>query len=328
VAMLDEVAPTRGRAPTVVEAISTGKGEFEMELVTQRWAWTPSVFGILGSQATLRPCTSLLVAAKHPDDRPTTRRVIADVISRRRPFQYRSRVVRGDGQCRVVEATGRLVAAPDGAPRALVGTVSAISDWDIPVFEDSSTNPVSEGQLAVALLAHLEEAHVYAFQRFSTAVARSSNLILRDRTQVDDVVQSVFEALWRNPARFDPERSSLVAFLRLEARCRSIDLVRSESRHSERLRRCNVGTELLSSSDDDFFAIASRCELQRTLDHLPAAEREPIELAFFGDMTYKGVAVRLGLPEGTVKSRIRSGLMRLNELARAENLREHRGQPA
>jgi PAS domain S-box-containing protein len=103
---------------------------FELEFSSERWAWSPSMFGILGVSKSLRPTTTLLVATMHPDDRPITRRVIEDALDHRRSFCFQSRVVRGDGQLRTVEATGTVVLAPNGSPRALVGSVAVISDWD------------------------------------------------------------------------------------------------------------------------------------------------------------------------------------------------------
>jgi RNA polymerase sigma factor (sigma-70 family) len=67
----------------------------------------------------------------------------------------------------------------------------------------------------------------------------------------------------------------------------------------------------MNSPEDDVIGALSHAEMCRRLDLLPDTEKTPIELAYFGDMTYRTVAETLGLPEGTVKSRIRSGLSRL-----------------
>jgi RNA polymerase sigma-70 factor, ECF subfamily len=203
------------------------------------------------------------------------------------------------------------ILASDDSPLAMVATVDAVSDWAAPAFEEFSTGPVSEGNLAVALWARVKEAHAYVYRQYVPLVAQSCKYVLDDRNQVDDVVQLVFETLWLHPARFDPDRGSLATFLKLQARSRSIDLVRSESSRSQRVRLSNLGPMAMGSAEDDFMATTSKIDLRRLVSLLPAPEREPIELAYFGPMTYRMVAECLGVPEGTVKSRIRSGFSRL-----------------
>jgi RNA polymerase sigma-70 factor (ECF subfamily) len=166
--------------------------------------------------------------------------------------------------------------------------------------------------MEVALRARAEDAYAYAFVRYAPLIRRAATGLLRDRTQVDDVVQSVFESLWRHPERFDSTRGSLVAYLHLQARGRSLDLLRSESCRASRVRRFASTTEASTSDEYDFEH--SSLDLRRALDLLPPALREVIELAYLGGMSYRGVAAHLSLPEGTVKYRIHSALVRLREI--------------
>lgn len=283
---------------------------FALEISKQRWDWSPEIFDLLGVPPTFLPSKSLLLASKHPDDRALTERVLTEALVGGRSFCFQSRNVRSDGYQRRVESTGTVVLNPDGSPGALLGSVIMLTDWDSPVFEEPSTGASSEGELAVALLARIEQAHAYVFRHYATMVARASRRVLGDGGQVDDVVQSVFEGLWCHPARFDPTRGSLATYLQLTARARSIDIVRSESARAERNVRFSCGTGHVNSPEDDVVGAVSHAEMRGRLDLLPDTERTPIELAFFGDMTYRMVAEHLGLPEGTVKSRIRSGLTR------------------
>lgn len=288
--------------------------EFDFKISKESWGWSSEIFGVLGIAETRLPGTDLVVACKHPDDRPTTERLLADALSYRGPFCFQNRNVRSDGHLRRVETTGTIAAAPDGSPRALIEKVVVVSDWAAPIFEEPVTGKSSEGNLAVALLARIEEAHTYIFKRYASTVAQASGHVLNDRGQIDDVVQSVFEQLWLNPSRFDPTRGSLANYLKLSARCRSIDVVRSESARSKRTDRlAREGGEMNSAEHDVITSISGR-DLRRALDYLPDTERTAIELAYFGDMSYRMVAQHLGLPEGTVKSQIRSGLSRLRTL--------------
>lgn len=131
-----------------------------------------------------------------------------------------------------------------------------------------------------------------------------------------DIVQDVFLALWRNPERYDCERGSLRAFLSVQTRGRSVDVLRSDSSRRERERA--DGLRASSSGVDNVEEAAltrlEHDELDRALAAIPGPEREAIIIAFFGGHTYREVANILDQPEGTVKSRIRAGLTRLIEL--------------
>ncbi len=126
-----------------------------------------------------------------------------------------------------------------------------------------------------------------------------------------DVTQDVFSQLWRNPHMFDPRRGSMRAFLVTVARRRAIDVMRAEG-----ARRAREGREepvLGSSADVDQRLLAEERSgaVAKALRALPAVERDAIVAAYFGGCTYREAARILGAPEGTIKSRIRSGLRRL-----------------
>lgn len=173
----------------------------------------------------------------------------------------------------------------------------------------------SDTELAHALcrrqLAALDE----AFSRHASQVAKTIRRIAGG-SYTDDIVQEVFLRLWQAPERFDPERGSLATYLGVLARGRTLDALRSDGvwhrRNSERSARARPGDEV----EDLVMDRVSAVELRMALRALPMAERVPIELAFFGGYTYQQVAVQLGAPEGTTKSRIRSGLRRLETALR------------
>ncbi len=150
-----------------------------------------------------------------------------------------------------------------------------------------------------------------------TAVAR---MLLGSRASSEDVVDDVFVAFWLEPHRFDPTRGTLLAFLRLTVRGRSIDLLRSDSARTRREAIRPTGPAA-PGVDAGMLGAEASGNVRAALEALPATEREPIELAFLAGMTYQGVAVRLGLPEGTVKSRIRRGLQRMELMEGLQGLR-------
>ncbi len=284
---------------------------FEFGLLTGRCEMAPSCADVLGIEAAMLSSKRTVIAIRHPDDRGQTAQVVSQALDRLGSFDYQSRVVRGDGHFRTVRTTGATELAPDGRPRAVVGSVTALSEWVMPTFEPPLKAGDSEGDLAVALVARLEEAHCYAFNRYAGAVGRAAATVVHNREQIEDIAQSVFESLWRNPARFDPNRGSLSLFLQMQARSRGLDLVRSESSQAVRERRYFREVDVVGGAGDEYSTAVSRLDIRRALDPLPATERAAIELAFFGHMSYREVALSLAVAEGTVKGRIRSGLSRL-----------------
>jgi RNA polymerase sigma-70 factor (ECF subfamily) len=178
------------------------------------------------------------------------------------------------------------------------------SDSERRPLRSADLGALSGAQLARLLLDRDPAAHAYVFREWSSAVRRASYRVLRSRDQVDDVVQRVFEELWKCPERFDPIRGSIDQYLSLQGRSRSIDHLRAEV---SRARREGIdGAAHVSAGSFD-----EEGNMGHWLECLPTGEREVIQLAYVRQLTYQEVAIHLDLPPGTVKSRIRAGLLRL-----------------
>ena len=146
------------------------------------------------------------------------------------------------------------------------------------------------------------------------AVFELSRCLVNQRTIAEEVVQDVFLRLWDHPERYDPERGSLRAFLLTITYGRSIDVVRSDSarrRREEREARLDGGTR--GVVDDPEERVVVNAEVHHAMSGLRDTEREAISLAYFFGLSYREVAAELGIPEGTIKNRIRKGLERLRE---------------
>ena len=163
-----------------------------------------------------------------------------------------------------------------------------------------------------------EWAGVYA-EHASAAFSFARNWLC-NTALAEEVVQDVFVSLWTRAESFDPARGSLRSYLLTQTRWRCVDIIRAEESRRSRERRAASGTELhVAPEHEEHEAHADDRDaldwLRRSIVSLPLKERLPIDLAYFGELTYKEVAEVLGWPEGTVKSRIRRGLHRLREQA-------------
>lgn len=139
--------------------------------------------------------------------------------------------------------------------------------------------------------------------------------VVRDPSQAEEVAQEVFVELWRLAARFDGTKGSAKTWAATLAHRRAIDRVRSEQ--ASRVRQDRDANQTIRNERD---VVAAEVEssfdqvrVRRALLQLSELQREAVELAYFGGHTYREVAVLLDVAEGTVKSRIRDGMIRLRD---------------
>jgi RNA polymerase sigma-70 factor (ECF subfamily) len=171
---------------------------------------------------------------------------------------------------------------------------------------------VSDGALVLAIARYHQEALAEAYRRHGGAVFALARRLLADQALAEEVVQEVFLRLWTQPDRFDPERGALRSYLLAQSHGRAVDLLRSEtSRRRREEREARQTAEGGYDIEREVLDLAVGEHVKEVLERLPPEERQPIELAYFGGFTYRQVAARLEQPEGTVKSRIRSGLRRM-----------------
>ncbi len=157
-----------------------------------------------------------------------------------------------------------------------------------------------------------EGALAETYRRHSNAVFGLALRVTRNRSLAEDVAQDVFVRLWNRPEAFDPDRGTLRTFLMTVAHSRSIDLIRSESSRRTREEREHLMVATSGPSiEEEVIDMHIAENVRRALDGLTPDERVAIELAYFGGQSYRQVALTLDEPEGTVKSRIRTGMQRL-----------------
>jgi len=170
----------------------------------------------------------------------------------------------------------------------------------------------SDAVLVIAVSRYREEALAEAYRRHAGAVYGLARRLLANPAMAEEVVQEVFLRLWNQPDRFDPQRGSLRSYLLAQCHGRSVDLLRSESSRRNREERDSRRTAEAGYDLEHEVLDLNVAEGVRTaMGQLSEGERRAIELAYLGGHTYREVAQLLGEPEGTVKSRIRSGLRKL-----------------
>ncbi len=146
---------------------------------------------------------------------------------------------------------------------------------------------------------------------FVHGVVRS---VVRDPAQSEEVTQEVFVELWRLAARHDETKGSVRSWTGTIAHRRAVDRVRTEqSRRDRTEREASRRTIEPAGVAEQVETTMESARLRRALARLTATQRESVELAYFGGHTYREVAVLVGIPEGTAKSRIRDALIRLRD---------------
>lgn len=161
-----------------------------------------------------------------------------------------------------------------------------------------------------------QEAFLSLYDRFSPRVYGLIVKVMGRRSEADDVLQEVMWEAWNRASRYNPALGTVTTWLLLMARSRAIDWIRrtraaAEATEERTRRRVAVGDDGTVAAAD--FADVADPRLRAALDELPPDQRTVIGLAFLRGLTREQIAESLGIPVGTVKTRIRLGVKRLAE---------------
>ena len=171
----------------------------------------------------------------------------------------------------------------------------------------------SDEELLTAIGTGDEGALGTLYDRFGRVAYGVAYRILRDQALAEDAVQEAFLAVWRSAESYRRERATPSTWLLTLVHRRAVDLVRREDRR--RAEPLDEPPEAIGGDVPEEAAVRSRrMAVQSALRSLPEDQRQALELAYYGGYTQSELAERLGVPLGTVKSRMFSGLNRLREL--------------
>lgn len=186
--------------------------------------------------------------------------------------------------------------------------------------DDSPPGGLSPTDRALAAAALGDEKAFAAFYEAVSPVVYGTVLrVIRNPSLAEEVTQEVFVELWRQATRYDRSKGSAAAWAATVAHRRAIDRVRSEE--SSRARDDRASQVAVAPVDvvaeevvGEIATGLDRQRVQAALSRLTDAQREAVTLAYYGGHTYREVAVLLNVPEGTVKTRIRDGMIKLRDL--------------
>ena len=157
------------------------------------------------------------------------------------------------------------------------------------------------------------------YERYGRPAYSLARRILTEETLAQDVVQEVFLSLWRDARRFDAGRGTVATYLLSMTHHRAVDVVRREE-NLRRWRTSDEGLELEADPkvrvEDEVLTSERRAEVRAALGELPAAQREALLLAYFGGYTQREVAALVGVPLGTVKTRMAAGMRKMKAALR------------
>jgi RNA polymerase sigma-70 factor (ECF subfamily) len=176
-----------------------------------------------------------------------------------------------------------------------------------------------EAELIREMQAGSESAFATFYDRFAAGLFSMIYCILHDQRESEDVLQESFVQMWKKITSYNPARSSLFTWAVMISRHKAIDRLRARQRQGrlveEAILQQDSGAPAeVGRGDDALERRDERGRVRLAFAQLSEAQREALDLAFFAGLTQTEIAEKLGAPLGTVKARIRRGLLALREL--------------
>ncbi len=209
-------------------------------------------------------------------------------------------------------------AAMDSSPRGRAAGWRALWPWRVPVNDQTASDSTNDADIVRRIRAGDRAAFLQFYDRCAPLLLSVAARILNDRREAEDVLQDVLTQVWHKSSGYDAALGSLTAWAVALARNKAIDRIRASTRRRRLIEEIAIaaepGAEQSAPTVHEWLHGRERAErLRAALADLGAEQRHVIELAFFAGLSQSEIAARLSQPLGTIKARIRRGMLRLRE---------------
>jgi RNA polymerase sigma-70 factor (ECF subfamily) len=207
-------------------------------------------------------------------------------------------------------------AAMESSPGGPAAGWRVLLSWRIPV-NDKKPGGGNDAEVIRRIRAGDRAAFLEFYDRAAPLLMAVAARILNDRREAEDVLQDVFAQIWLKSHGFDAELGSLSSWAVALVRNKSIDRIRASTRRRRLIEEITISADAepapAASASEQIHGEERAGRIRAALGDLPADQRQVIELAFFAGLSQSEIAARLDQPLGTIKARIRRGMLRLRD---------------
>lgn len=177
----------------------------------------------------------------------------------------------------------------------------------------ASLESADDGALLALMARGNRRAFALLYDRYSPLFLGIARKLLDDSVAAEDLVQDVFVEVWRKAETYDPTRGSARTWLLVRLRSRAIDRCRSRTRHATEDESEQILQNISVQQHEDTTLQADRTRARQAMRQIPVEQRQALELAYFAGMSSSEISAHLGVPLGTIKSRLAAGLQKLRQ---------------
>jgi RNA polymerase sigma-70 factor (ECF subfamily) len=208
--------------------------------------------------------------------------------------------------------------AMDGSPGRTATRWQTMTARRGPVNDPDPISSKRDAEVIRRIRAGDRAAFLEFYDRYAPLLLSVAARVLGDRREAEDVLQDVFTQIWHKSSAYDAELGTLSSWAMTLTRNKAIDRLRASTRRRRLLEEVAVSPELndeapVASANELLYGRERAQQIRAALNELSADQREVIELAFFAGLSQSEIALRLQQPLGTVKARIRRGMLKLRE---------------
>jgi RNA polymerase sigma-70 factor (ECF subfamily) len=208
-------------------------------------------------------------------------------------------------------------AAMQSGPRGQPTGRRALWPWQVAVNDNDPLGSRTDAQVIVRIRSGDRAAFLEFYDRYAPLLLSVAARVLGDRREAEDVLQDVCTQIWQKSSGYDPALGSLSSWAVTLTRNKAIDRIRASTRRRRLMEEIAIAAEMPDaappSANEVLHGRERAQQIRSALTQLSADQRQVIELAFFAGLSQSEIAARLEQPLGTIKARIRRGMLRLRQ---------------